>query len=94
MAETLSLLGGGRQSCFVTADAAVLCHAACRYRLVAERPSRPAGETLDYIIMQAIDPEGAATAAEGSKPGGNRGLLDNLGATMVSMQRFMKSLSQ
>jgi hypothetical protein len=70
----------------------MLC-AVCRYRLVKEQPNRPAGEALDYIIMQALDPEGAAAAANGEKQG-NRSLLDTVGATMASMQRFMKSLSQ
>jgi hypothetical protein len=63
----------------------------CRYRLVKEQPNRPAGEALDYIIQQALDPEGAAAAAAGQQPGG---LLGSLGATMASMQRFMRSLSQ
>jgi hypothetical protein len=70
--------------------------AAVRYRLAAERPNRPAGEALDLIIMQALDPE--AAAGEGSSTGqqqqqGSRGLLDNLTATVASMQRFMRSLS-
>jgi hypothetical protein len=64
----------------------------CRYRLVKEQPNRPAGEALDYIIMQALDPQAAAVAA-GEKPP-QRGLLESVGATMASMQRFMKSLSQ
>jgi hypothetical protein len=67
--------------------------AVCRYRLVKEQPNRPAGEALDYIIMQALDPEGGAAAPNGEKQG-NRSLLDTVGATMASMQRFMKSLSQ
>lgn len=64
----------------------------CRYRLAKEQPNRPAGEALDYIIMQALDPQAAAVAA-GEKPP-QRGLLESVGATMASMQRFMKSLSQ
>jgi hypothetical protein len=48
---------------------------------------------LDYIIMQALDPEGAAAAAGGGEKQ-NRSLLDTVGATMASMQRFMRSLSQ
>lgn len=65
-----------------------------RYRLVKEQPNRPAGEALDYIIMQALDPEGAAAAAADGQKQGNRGLLEGIGATMASMQRFMRSLSQ
>lgn len=65
----------------------------CRYRLVKEQPNRPAGEALDYIIMQALDPQGAAAAAAGGEKQ-NRSLLDTVGATMASMQRFMRSLSQ
>lgn len=58
-----------------------------------EQPNRPAGEALDYIIMQALDPAGAAAAANGDKAP-NRSLLDTLGSTVASMQRFMRSLSQ
>lgn len=29
-----------------------------RYKLIAERPSRPAGEVLDNIILDAVMPEG------------------------------------
>lgn len=75
----------------------MLCYSVCllthRYRLVKEQPNRPAGEALDYIIMQALDPEGAAAAANGGQPGTSRGLLGSIGATMASMQRFMRSLS-
>ncbi len=59
-----------------------------------EQPNRPAGEALDYIIMQALDPQAAEAAAAGQQPGANRSLLDTLGSTMASMQRFMRSLSQ
>lgn len=69
--------------------------AAVRYRLAAEQPNRPAGEALDLIIMQALNPE--AAAGEGSSVGqqqqGGRGLLDSLTATVASLQRFMRSLS-
>lgn len=64
-----------------------------RYKLAAEQPNRPAGDALDYLIMQALDPEGAAAAANGGSGGQAGGLLGSLGATMASMQRFMRSLS-
>jgi hypothetical protein len=60
---------------------------------VKEQPNRPAGEALDYIIMQALDPEAAAAAANGDKAP-NRSLLGTLGSTVASMQRFMRSLTQ
>lgn len=72
----------------------VLSYAVCRYRLVKEQPNRPAGDALDYIIMQALDPEGAAAAVANGEKQENRSLLDTVGATIGSMQRFMKSLSQ
>jgi hypothetical protein len=60
--------------------------------MVKEQPNRPAGEALDEIIMKALDPAGAAAAADGkAQP---QGLLGSIGSTMASMQRFMRSLSQ
>jgi hypothetical protein len=59
--------------------------------MVKEQPNRPSGEALDEIIMQALDPS-AAAAADGQPQ--QKGLLGTLGSTMVSMQRFMRSLSQ
>lgn len=47
-----------------------------------------AGEGLDEIIMEALGMNGPE-GEDGSGPG----LLTQLGRTMVSMQRFMKSLS-
>jgi hypothetical protein len=58
--------------------------------MVKEQPNRPAGEALDEIIMQALDPA-AAAAADGQPQ--QKGLLASLGSTMASMQRFMRSLS-
>jgi hypothetical protein len=60
--------------------------------MVKEQPNRPAGEALDEIIMQALDPYAAAAAADGQPQ--QKGLLGTLGSTMASMQRFMRSLSQ
>ncbi|KAF8072802.1 AGO3 [Scenedesmus sp. PABB004] len=67
-----------------------------RYRLAAEQPNRPAGEALDLIIMTALDPDAAAAAAAGGggAAAAPKGLLESLGSTMASMQRFMRSLSQ
>uniref|UniRef100_A0A383WB98 DUF1995 domain-containing protein n=1 Tax=Tetradesmus obliquus TaxID=3088 RepID=A0A383WB98_TETOB len=62
-----------------------------RYRMVKEQPNRPAGEALDEIIMQALNP-GAAAGGEGQPQ--QQGLLGSIGSTMASMQRFMRSLSQ
>eukprot|EP00878_Enallax_costatus_P020024 GHUV01021153.1.p1 GENE.GHUV01021153.1~~GHUV01021153.1.p1 ORF type:complete len:236 (+),score=74.14 GHUV01021153.1:722-1429(+) len=61
-----------------------------RYRLAATRPNRPAGEALDLIIMQAF---GQAPAEGEAQQQSSKGLLSTIGATMASMQRFMRSLS-
>jgi len=58
-----------------------------RYKLIAERPARPAGEALDAIVMQATGQMGAEGEAA------PQGLLGQLGGVMRSMQYFMKSLS-
>lgn len=58
-----------------------------RYKLIAERPSRPAGEALDNIIMDAIAPE----SEDGQKA--PPGVMQQVVGTMASMQRFMRSLS-
>jgi len=58
-----------------------------RYKLIAERPARPGGETLDNIIMDAFTPEGE----DGEKQ--EPGLGAQIVSTMMSMQRFMRSLS-
>lgn len=59
-----------------------------RYKMIAERPSRPAGDMLDYIIMQAtgeLDEEGNAPKAQD--------FAGQVAGVMRGMQRFMKSLS-
>ena len=66
-----------------------------RYRLIKQQPSRPAGEALDYIIQEALDP-GSTTNSDGSGGDGSSGsgsLLGSVAATMKSMSRFMRSLS-
>ncbi len=62
-----------------------------RYRLAAERAERPGGEALDYIIMEALgqfDNQGGGTDAA------EMGMVQRIGYTISSLQRFMKSLSQ
>lgn len=61
-----------------------------RYKLVAERLSRPGGEALDYILMEALGPQ---AGAEGEQQGG-AGFINQLGVTISGLQRFMRSLSQ
>lgn len=58
-----------------------------RYVLAAERSSRPAGDALDLIIMEARG------GGEGQQAEGGVGLLQGLGQTVASLQRFMRSLS-
>ncbi|KAI7838252.1 hypothetical protein COHA_007941 [Chlorella ohadii] len=65
-----------------------------RYKLVAERLSRPGGEALDYILMEAFGgPEGGAEGGQGGQ-GGATGFINQLGLTISGLQRFMRSLSQ
>ncbi|PSC76209.1 hypothetical protein C2E20_0092 [Micractinium conductrix] len=61
-----------------------------RYKLVAERLSRPGGEALDYILMDAF---GGPAEGEGGA-GGATGFINQLGLTLSGLQRFMRSLSQ
>lgn len=68
-----------------------LClHTRRRYKLIAERPGRPQGDALDYLISQALNPEGGAEGGDAGKPAD---FLQQLQRTVTSMQRFMKSLS-
>lgn len=59
--------------------------------MVAERPGRPAGEALDFIIDQALNPNAAAPGADGAP--GPQDFGGQLRQVFVGMQRFMKSLS-
>ena len=63
-----------------------------RYKLVAEKPSRPAGQALDQILMEATG-QGGAVGPDGQQqqPGGGSivGQIQNL---VRDMQRFMKAL--
>lgn len=61
-----------------------------RYLLAAERPSRPGGEALDMIVMQALGMD----KSEGDGGNGSPGLLQQIGVTLNGLQRFMRSLSQ
>ena len=58
-----------------------------RYRLAAERPSRPGGEALDMIMLEAMGMDESGEKKELS-------LVDNVALAMSSLQRFMRSLSQ
>eukprot|EP00983_Pelagomonas_calceolata_P039250 1137096-Pelagomonas_calceolata.AAC.2 len=63
-----------------------------RYRLVAEKPSRPEGEYLDYLVQQAM-----GTMEEEGKEGqqgGAGGIFGQLQRTVNSLNYFMKSLSK
>jgi len=63
-----------------------------RYKLAAEKASRPGGEDLDLIIMNAL---GMSGGADGNDDGSNEpGFVDKIGLTISSLQRFMRSLSQ
>lgn len=62
--------------------------------MVAERPGRPAGEALDLIIDQALNPNGAGGAgADGKDGAGNGDLGAQLRQVVAGMSRFMRSLS-
>ena len=62
-----------------------------RYTLAAERASRPGGEELDLIIMEAFGQGGGGADGEGKE---GPGLVNQIGLTLNSLQRFMRSLSQ
>lgn len=62
-----------------------------RYVLAAERTSRPGGEALDLIVMQAL---GMHSSKEGTDGESGPGLFQQVGLTLSSLQRFMRSLSQ
>eukprot|EP00892_Ulva_mutabilis_P004356 jgi/Ulvmu1/2292/UM013_0139.1 len=57
-----------------------------RYRIIAERPERPAGDTLDYILEEALGGGGDEDGQGGNPLGG-------IARTVGSLNRFMKSLS-
>ena len=59
-----------------------------RYVLAAERPSRPGGEDLDYIVMKAL---GAETRDDESS---ELGVVDQVSMVVRNLQRFMNSLSR
>ncbi|GMH38413.1 hypothetical protein BSKO_06297 [Bryopsis sp. KO-2023] len=61
-----------------------------RYKLAAERDSRPSGEGLDYIITKAL----RTGTGEDDDSEVELGFLDQVSSTMASFQRFMRSLSQ
>jgi len=60
-----------------------------RYRKVYDSTIRPQGERLDAILEEALE-----TAEPGDPDGGGPSFLNNVGRTLASMQRFMRSLSQ
>lgn len=58
--------------------------------MIAERPSRPAGEALDFLIDQALNPGGSGKEGEqGAAPD----FGSQLRQVMAGMSRFMRSLS-
>ena len=63
-----------------------------RYKLVAELPSRPGGEALDLIILEALGGEQSGVEGEAGSQG--PGFVNQIGLTLSSLQRFMRSLSQ
>ena len=76
-----------------------------RFRLAAERPTRPGGEDLDLILMDALglqgeqqqqqDGGGGGGGGEGGSAGqGAASALGQLGVTVAGLSRFMRSLSR
>jgi len=61
-----------------------------RFSLVAEKPSRPAGEALDELISDFFGEENKAAGKETPKPS----IFGNIQSTVQSLQRFAKQLSQ
>jgi hypothetical protein len=62
-----------------------------RYKLVAERPSRPAGQALDQILMEASG-QGGAVGPDGQQQQQGGGVIGQIQNVMRDMQRFMKAL--
>lgn len=56
--------------------------------MIAERPARPAGEALDFIIERALNPDAAQ-----SDPSAKPDFASQLRSVVTGMGRFMKSLS-
>mmetsp|Transcript_49175 Transcript_49175/g.93915 ORF Transcript_49175/g.93915 Transcript_49175/m.93915 type:complete len:355 (-) Transcript_49175:422-1486(-) len=63
-----------------------------RYKLVAERSARPAGEDLDDIIM-GLTGDNPNEDGEDGEPR-EKTLIEQVGGAVVSMQRFMRALTQ
>eukprot|EP01024_Parvocaulis_polyphysoides_P054924 TRINITY_DN5574_c0_g3_i1.p1 TRINITY_DN5574_c0_g3~~TRINITY_DN5574_c0_g3_i1.p1 ORF type:complete len:336 (-),score=49.42 TRINITY_DN5574_c0_g3_i1:196-1158(-) len=62
-----------------------------RYKLVAERPGRPAGDALELIVQEALS--GGGGGKEGEE-GQGLGFFESVGQTISSFSRFMNSLSK
>jgi hypothetical protein len=62
-----------------------------RYKLVAEKASRPGGEDLDLIIMNALGGGGDGGDGDGTN---EPGFVNKIALTITSLQRFARSLSQ
>lgn len=66
-----------------------------RFRLAAELPSRPGGEELDLILIQALGLQGAGGQGGGADaPGADGGVLDRLSVTAAGLARFMRGLAR
>lgn len=64
-----------------------------RYKLIAEEPARPAGEALDAMVMEALNPGSMTGAAGEDGKAQGPGLMQQVATTITSLQRFMRSLS-
>eukprot|EP01023_Acetabularia_acetabulum_P010249 TRINITY_DN1469_c0_g1_i1.p2 TRINITY_DN1469_c0_g1~~TRINITY_DN1469_c0_g1_i1.p2 ORF type:complete len:201 (-),score=47.02 TRINITY_DN1469_c0_g1_i1:1616-2218(-) len=60
-----------------------------RYKLVAEKPGRPAGDALELIVQEALN-----SGEKDGEEGQGLGFLQSIGQTMSSLSRFMNSLSK
>lgn len=58
-----------------------------RYKMIAEKPSRPAGDQLDFLIREATGEVG-----EDGKPTESQGIMNQVGNVIAGMRSFMRAL--
>lgn len=65
-----------------------------RYRMIAEVPSRPAGENLDFMIREATNPATLGPDGQPAPSQGQQSFINQVQSVVASLNYFMKSLSR